>query len=57
LPIFIIVGAAEDAFRAKSRGFEAGHAGLDTEFLGDAVGGDDNAVATPAAADPDGPAL
>src|SRR5580704_14459529 len=49
--------SAEHTRGAKTRGLETGHAGLDAEFFGDAVGGNDNAIATPAAADPDGPAL
>lgn len=45
---------AEDAIRAKAFGFEAGGAGLDAVFFGETIGGDDDAVAAPAATDPDG---
>ena len=48
---------AEDAAGAKALRLEAGGAGLDAEFLCQPVGGDDDAVAAPAAADPDGAAF
>ena len=44
---------AQDAARTKSLRLETRHAGLDAEFLGRAIGRDDDAVAAPPAADPD----
>ncbi len=57
LAVGVIVRFAEDAVGAKALGLEAGGAGLDAVFFGEAVGGDDDAVAAPAAANPDGPAF
>ena len=48
----VVVRLAQDAAGAKAFGFKAGGAGLDAVFLGEPVGGDDDAVAAPAAADP-----
>ena len=48
---------AQNAARAKPLRLEARHAGLDAEFFGRAIGRDDDAVAAPAAADPNRAAL
>ncbi len=56
-PVFVVMRTAQNAARTKPLRLEARHAGLDAEFFGRAVGGDDDAVAAPAAADPDRPAL
>ena len=48
---------AEDAAGAEPLRLEAGGAGLDAVFLGEPVGGNDDAIAASAAANPDGPAF
>ena len=53
----IVMRFAENAIGTETLRLEAGGAGLDAVFLGEPVGGDDNTVATPAAADPDGTAF
>jgi hypothetical protein len=49
------MGPAQHTGGAEPFGLETGHAGLDAKFFGRAVGGNDYAIAAPAAADPDGP--
>ena len=56
-PVFVIVRPAQNPLRAKPLRFEARHAGFDAEFFCRAIGGDDDAVPAPAAADPDRAAL
>ena len=48
---------AENAIGAKPLGLEAGGASLDAVFFGKPVGGNDDAIAASAAANPDGPAF
>jgi hypothetical protein len=48
---------AQHAARTKPLRLEARHAGFDAEFFGVPVGRDDDAVPSPAAADPDRPVL
>jgi hypothetical protein len=55
--ILVILRTAKDALGTKPRGFKAGHAGLDAIIFGETVGGDDDAVATAPATDPDGTLL
>ena len=50
--VVVVVRLGQHAVRAESLGLEACGAGLDAKALGQAVGGDDNAVALAAAADP-----
>ena len=48
---------AEHPARTKFLRLKTCHAGFDAEFFGRAIGGNDNAVATPPAAHPDRAAL
>jgi hypothetical protein len=57
LPVIVIVRFAQHAPRTKPRCLEARHAGLDAELFGHAIGGNDDAIAAPSAADPDRAAL
>ena len=55
--VFVVVRPAQNAARTKPLRLETRHAGFDAEFFRRAIGRDDDAVAAPAAADPDGTAL
>ena len=55
-PVVVVVRLGQHAVRAEALGLEAGGAGPDAEALGQAVGGDDDAVARAPAADPHRPA-
>ena len=56
-PVFVVMRPAQHAARAKPFRLETRHAGFDAKLFGQPVGRDDDAVAAPAAADPDGAAL